>query len=207
MRSYADLMDDRHDAWLVDLDGTLYHAAPLKAAMAVEVALGGRDALRLLARFRRAHEELRASHAGGDPFEAQVRLTAADSGVPADVVERTVREWMIRRPGRWIARFARRPLLDAIRAHRARGGKTAVVSDYPARDKLRALDASSLFDVVISSGEPGGPSALKPDPAGMLAAADSLGVAPHRCLVIGDRDDADGRAARAAGMTFRRVGW
>ncbi|MGE5786496.1 MAG: HAD hydrolase-like protein, partial [Myxococcales bacterium] len=35
--------------------------------------------------------------------------------------------------------------------------------------------------------------------------AKSLGVEPTRCLVIGDRVDADGAAAKAAGMSFRLV--
>jgi HAD superfamily hydrolase (TIGR01509 family) len=59
--------------------------------------------------------------------------------------------------------------------------------------------------VVVASGENGGPTRLKPHPDGMLRAARALGVEPSRCLVIGDRDDADGAAARAAGMAFRRV--
>ena len=33
-------MTRTHDAWLVDLDGTLYRAAPVKLAMAAEVAEG-----------------------------------------------------------------------------------------------------------------------------------------------------------------------
>jgi beta-phosphoglucomutase-like phosphatase (HAD superfamily) len=57
--------------------------------------------------------------------------------------------------------------------------------------------------VVVASGEPGGPLRLKPHPNGMLQAAEALAVAPVRCLVIGDRDDADGLAARSAGMAFR----
>ncbi len=93
-----------------------------------------------------------------------------------------------------------------IRDFRGRGGRTALVSDYPARDKLRAIGSLELFEVVVASGEPGGPLRLKPDPSGMLRAAEALGVAPAECLVIGDREDADGAAARAAGMTFRRVG-
>jgi beta-phosphoglucomutase-like phosphatase (HAD superfamily) len=40
----------------------------------------------------------------------------------------------------------------------------------------------------------------------MLRAAAALEVEPSACLVIGDRDDADGEAARAAGMAFRRIG-
>jgi beta-phosphoglucomutase-like phosphatase (HAD superfamily) len=38
-----------------------------------------------------------------------------------------------------------------------------------------------------------------------LLAAERLEVEPAACLVIGDRDDADGEAARAAGMAFRHI--
>jgi HAD superfamily hydrolase (TIGR01549 family) len=112
---------------------------------------------------------------------------------------------MIERPGRWLAAFRRRALLAEIEAFRSAGGRTALVSDYPARRKLEALGASALFDAVVASGEPGGPRRLKPHPDGYLRAAELLEVEPVSCLVIGDRDDADGEAARAAGMAFRRI--
>jgi len=112
---------------------------------------------------------------------------------------------MVTRPGPWLARFARRELLAELAAYRATGGKTALVSDYPATSKLEALGARELFDVVVCCGEPGGPPRLKPDPAGMLLAASKLGVPPEQCLVLGDRQDADGLAAERAGMAFRWV--
>jgi HAD superfamily hydrolase (TIGR01509 family) len=46
---------------------------------------------------------------------------------------------------------------------------------------------------------------LKPDPEGYLLAARTLGVEPAQCLVIGDRLDADGAAAQAAGMAFQHI--
>jgi HAD superfamily hydrolase (TIGR01549 family) len=195
-----------HDAWLVDLDGTLYRALPVKAVMAVELAVGGLRVLPTLRRFRKLHETLRHEPpTSGDPYVAQIERTASELGRSVDEVSRDVAEWMQARPSR-LLRFVRRESLVAeIRAHRADGGKTALVSDYPASRKLTALEVGDLFDVVVASGEPGGPPRLKPDPTGYLLAAERLGVAPERCLVIGDRDDADGAAARAAGMAFRRV--
>jgi HAD superfamily hydrolase (TIGR01509 family) len=102
--------------------------------------------------------------------------------------------------------FRRRDLLREIAGFRAAGGATALVSDYPARLKLDALAARDLFDVVLANGESAEVVALKPDPRSLLAAAAKLGVAPEQCLVIGDRPDADGAAAQAAGMAFRRIG-
>jgi beta-phosphoglucomutase-like phosphatase (HAD superfamily) len=58
---------------------------------------------------------------------------------------------------------------------------------------------------VIANGEPGGPERLKPHPDGYLLAAALLGVSSEQCLVIGDRDDADGVAARHAKMAFRLI--
>ncbi len=193
----------QHEAWLVDLDGTLYEARWVKLMMAAELALAGWGALPTLRRFRHEHERVRELEHEGDPFRAQLQLTAqALSRDPAHV-ESHVRDWMFERPGKWIARFKRRSLLGEIRDFRASGGKTAVVSDYPALSKLSALGERELFDTVVASGEPGGPRRLKPDPEGYLRAAEVLGVSPPKCLVIGDRDDADGAAARAAGMQFR----
>jgi FMN phosphatase YigB (HAD superfamily) len=194
------------EAWLVDLDGTLYRPTPVKAAMAAELIIGGWGALPTLRRFRQAHETLRRTgHPGADPYRAQVEHAARELHLDADAVDRTVVEWMQIRPGPWIRRFLRPLLLSEIRGFRERGGKTALVSDYPAQRKLEAAGLVDLFDTVVASGEPGGPSRLKPDPEGYLSAARNLGVAPERCLVIGDRDDTDGQAARGAQMAFRLI--
>jgi len=198
--------EENHDAWLVDLDGTLYSQLPVRLAMGAEVALFGWGVMRVLGRFRREQEELRKLELEGDPFLLQVERTAEALGVSTTLVDAAVRSWMIERPGKWLSLFRRRALLEEIRDFRARGGRTALVSDYPARRKLEALGADTLFDVVVASGEPDGPQRLKPHPSGVLRAAGSLGIDPSRCLVIGDRADADGAAARSAGMAFRLVG-
>jgi HAD superfamily hydrolase (TIGR01549 family) len=121
-------------------------------------------------------------------------------------LERVVREWMLLRPGKWLRAARRRDLLAELARFRADGGRTALVSDYPAREKLAALAVDDLFDVVVAAGDRGGPARLKPAPDGLLAAAAQLGVPQEKCLVIGDRDEVDGEAARRAGMAFRLAG-
>lgn len=198
---------------MVDLDGTLYVARWVKLLMALELALFGWSAVRTLRRFRHEHETLRALQAAGpslqvaadSPYAIQLASTALALALPASQVERVVQEWMFERPRKWIARFPRRALLAELRQFKAAGGRTALVSDYPAERKVQALGARSLFDVVIANGEADGPARLKPSPEGYLHAAKRLSVDPTRCLVIGDREDADGEAARAAGMAFRLV--
>jgi HAD superfamily hydrolase (TIGR01509 family) len=203
----------KYAAWLVDLDGTLYAARWVRLAMAAELAVFGWSALRTLRRFRHEHEALRAELVSGaalgaahqSPFAAQLSRTAAALALSPEQVELVVSDWMLDRPQKWIRRFPRSGLLAELRDFRAQGGRTALVSDYPAQKKLRALAAQDLFDVVVASGEEHGPRNLKPDPEGYLRAAELLKVEPAQCLVIGDREDADGAAARAAHMAFRLV--
>jgi HAD superfamily hydrolase (TIGR01549 family) len=203
----------KYDAWLVDLDGTLYTARWVRLAMAMELAIFGWSAVATLRRFRHEHEALRDELIAGSalaasyasPFAAQVSRTAVALAVPPEQVEAIVRAWMIDRPQKWIRRFRRSSLLAELRDFRARGGRTALVSDYPAQKKIQALGTGDLFEVIVASGEEQSPRNLKPDPEGYLHAAELLQVEPSRCLVIGDRDDADGAAARAAKMDFRLV--
>jgi HAD superfamily hydrolase (TIGR01549 family) len=197
-----------HDAWLVDLDGTLYSAPPVKLALAAELAVLGLGALGTLRRFRAEHEHLRETQVGPthSPYQLQLERTAHALGRDAAEVESAVREWMIERPGKWLRRFRRRPLLAELEGFRAQGGRLGLVSDYPARRKLDALGCRHLFEIIVANGEDGGPRWLKPHPDGLLSACERLGVRPERCLMLGDRSDADGEAARQAGMAFRRIG-
>lgn len=204
-------------AWLVDLDGTLYRPRGVKLAMAAELALLGWRDIRIVRAFRHEHERMRDAVASGSPqdtstntversaFEQQIQGTALGLSMPEADVERVIARWMFERPGKWLKLFRRRGLLKKIAHFRQNGGRTALVSDYPASRKLSAMGAANLFEVVISNGEQGTTFALKPSPAAFIAAAERLGVAPDDCLVIGDRDDADGQAARSAGMDFYHV--
>jgi FMN phosphatase YigB (HAD superfamily) len=194
-------------AWLCDLDGTLYHTWPVRVALGLALLRASPAQRRAIAAFRAEHERQRSRGPGSalDPFERQLESTAARLGIARAQLEHWVRDMMIERPGPWLRRFRRRSLLLEIEAFRGAGGRTALVSDYPAQRKLAALAVEHLFEVVIASGEPGGPHQLKPDPEGYLRAAAALGVEPADCLVLGDRADADGGAARAAGMRFRRI--
>jgi HAD superfamily hydrolase (TIGR01549 family) len=174
--------------------------------MLLELALGGWSVVRTLRRFRSEHEHLRTQQsASANPYQLQLERTARALGLKPEQVENSVQEWMLERPGKWLKRFRRSALIDQLSAFRQSGGRLALVSDYPARQKLRALGCEHLFHTVVANGEEGGPRWLKPHPDGFLSASERLGVSPDRCLVLGDRTDADGEAARRAGMAFQRI--
>lgn len=199
-------------AWLVDLDGTLYAPRPVQLAMAAELLLSGPHRISVLRAFRHHHEALRHELGSSSelqflpsPFDEQLRRTADNERINVKLLRQLVNGWMIARPGKWLRLTRRRKLLRAIGEFHVRGGKTAIVSDYPAEQKLAALGCRQLFDLVVSNGEHPRLTRLKPAPDGMRIAAQELGVSPEECLVIGDRDDADGAAARAAGMSFHLI--
>jgi HAD superfamily hydrolase (TIGR01509 family) len=190
---------------LVDLDGTLYYPAPVKMLMAAELLLFGLPSIGTIRAFRKEHERDEGTPAmDGNSFELQVSRAAQLTERSPDEVRRVVDRWMFQRPLKWISLFRRRSLLQELRNFKARGGKLALVSDYPAQAKLSALPIS--FDVVVASGELEGPSRKKPDPEGYLKAASLLGAQPEECVIIGDRPDRDGEAAARAGIRYVQVG-
>jgi phosphoglycolate phosphatase len=88
--------------------------------------------------------------------------------------------------------------LAGIRALRARGLRTACLTNKPgrfARPLLAAKGLAGCFDFVF-----GGDAfeRKKPDPQPLLATCEALRSAPARTLMIGDSSN-DARAARAAG--------
>ena len=62
----------------------------------------------------------------------------------------------------------------------------------------KKLGIRSLFPTIVASDETGKHS--KPDPHGLLLAAEKLGVDPNECMYIGEQT-IDMKAAKAAGMT------
>lgn len=84
------------------------------------------------------------------------------------------------------------------------GLKLGVLSDYDHVSKrLEHLQINpSLFDITTSSEASG---ALKPCSQPFLNIADQWNISPEKVLVIGDRDDTDGQAARDAGMRFIQI--
>jgi HAD superfamily hydrolase (TIGR01549 family) len=106
-------------------------------------------------------------------------------------------------------RGRRRPhVLGLLARLRMAGVRLAVVSDYPVvTERLRAVGIPIEAFHALSSAEESG--ALKPSPRALLRMAQRWGLDPAAMLVVGDREDLDGDAARKAGMDYLdvRIGW
>ncbi|MFQ5567123.1 MAG: HAD family hydrolase, partial [Paracoccaceae bacterium] len=84
-------------------------------------------------------------------------------------------------------------------ALRDRGCRIGAWSDYPAVNKLAAMGLTA--DAVVSAVDPE-VDRMKPQPAGLERVLEQLGVSPEEALVIGDRDERDGAAARRLGCPY-----
>lgn len=201
-------------AVLFDVDGTLYHQQPLRACMALELALapvslGAAQAARLtrvLQAYRTAQEHLRGVTPNGESIAAlQVRLAASRAGVEEAEVVHAVGEWMGDRPVRYLRWCRRSGLIELFEKLRARGIRLGVLSDYPCGKKLDALDISPFFSLVLCTTD-SNINALKPNPRGFWRACDLWNVTPEEVLYVGDRPEVDAKGAHAAGIRCAIVG-
>ena len=92
-------------------------------------------------------------------------------------------------------------LRETLTEFRESGVRLGIFSDFPAHDKLEALELAELFDVVLSAHEKS-VQRFKPDPKGLRIALKELGVQPGEAIYAGDRPSIDGVAAERAGMKF-----
>jgi HAD superfamily hydrolase (TIGR01549 family) len=88
---------------------------------------------------------------------------------------------------------------------RTRGINVGVLSDYArVEERLARLAIDpALFDSLASAESAG---ALKPAPRPFLEMCSAWGIDPGETLVVGDRFDTDGAAAKSAGMQFLKIG-
>ncbi len=202
-------------AVLFDLDGTLYHQPPLRILMALELStlplnVGSlaktRSILQIIKHFRSMREELRDLGSPSDWLdELQYRHPAAAVGVGPDEVRRIVGEWIYHRPLKYIKWCRRRGVGSFFAEAQRRGIKIGVFSDYPAQEKLKALELDSYVQLVLCSTDKE-INAFKPHPRGYLRACEHWGLQPHEVLYVGDRPEVDAKGATAAGMPCMMIG-
>ena len=194
-------------AVVFDVDGTLYDPRPLRLRMARELALRclTRPATlgdaRVLQTFRRTREELSDEEAAGIG-RLQYERAAERAGVPVARVEAVVAEWILERPLRHVAACPRSGIRRLFARLRDEGRRLGVWSDYPAAGKLEALGLRA--DAVVCATDPE-VDRLKPQPAGLERILAALAVTPAEALLIGDRDERDGEAARRLGCPYLLV--
>lgn len=183
-----------------DVDGTLYRQSTLRLRMGRDMllqALATRSwtHVKVLSRYRRLREDLGDAETDGfDPL--LVSQTADATNCSPETVQAIVAEWMERRPLRYMERCRYDGLLELFAGLRSAGKRIGVLSDYPVVDKLAALGLAA--DHVACAGDED-VGILKPHPRGLQHLIGMAGVGPSQTVLIGDRVERDGYAARRAG--------
>jgi FMN phosphatase YigB (HAD superfamily) len=183
-----------------DVDGTLYRQRQLRLRMARDILLHTlleRDinVITVLAKYRRIRERL-SNEQVADFERVLIAETAAVTANSPDTVRSIVSEWIEQRPLQYLG-VCRYPKLPQLFAGLRRKDKLiGVLSDYPAKEKLSALGLKANH-VVFAGDE--GIKLLKPHPRGLESLIAAAGVKANATVLIGDRIDRDGIAARRAG--------
>jgi HAD superfamily hydrolase (TIGR01549 family) len=184
-----------------DVDGTLYDQRGLRFCMLGEMILYSIRSrsigfISILRAYRRIREQL--GDALHEDFERELTSrTAAFVGCSEDQVRSTAEEWLERRPLRHLIRYRYPQLPELFQGLRKRGKKIGVFSDYPARKKLEALELDA--DVVICASDQD-VGVLKPHAKGLHVLMSRAAMNPAETIMIGDRPERDGLAARAANV-------
>jgi putative hydrolase of the HAD superfamily len=183
-----------------DVDGTLYRQQSIRLRMARDILLHALwqcdfNVITVLATYRRIKERL--SEEQVIDFErVLIAETATATANSPDTVRAIASEWIDRRPLRYLAACRYPELLRLFAGLRREGKSIGVLSDYPVKEKLLALELTANH-MVSASDE--GIGLLKPHPRGLEALITAAGVTARETVMIGDRADRDGLAARRAG--------
>lgn len=192
---------------LFDVDGTLYHQAPLRAIMIFLLFLMNITSpkelikkIRVIYKYRKAQEILRSSDQGlKDCSKRQIDLAAKITGESSADISKIITEWFINRPLPYL-RFCRRKGVDSfVDLLHKKGFKLGVFSDYPAEEKLNAMGIKKYFSTIVS-GSDTEVTGFKPNTNGFTISAGRMGLDPSEVLYIGDRAGVDGAGATEAGM-------
>jgi putative hydrolase of the HAD superfamily len=112
-------------------------------------------------------------------------------------VQTIVAEWIEARPLIALAHYRYSGVDKVFSSARSSGRKIGVFSDYPAGEKLMSLGLKADFAVSARD-----VNALKPNPRGLELIMEKAGENQNSTVLIGDRPELDGEAARRAGVRF-----
>lgn len=211
MRSDADTRRIR--GVLFDVDGTLYHARPLRRRVITRLLVlplrGLSRALRtwrILSSFRRALEDVRHELPGHEPLATvHYRRAGELAGADAGDMRACVEEWMLRRPLPFLRRYRRAGVEEFLELLASRDVRIGFFSDYPVRAKLEALGLGHYASLELCATDPD-VNAYKPWPHGFRRACEVWGLEPGEVIYVGDRPEVDAIGAAAAGMRCAIIG-
>jgi len=195
-------------AVVFDLDDTLHDAAGVEAEMLVQLCAALREELPDLddavfrARFRDGRDALYGRVLSGEwdiPAYRRAHLAVACEpwGEPSDALHEAVLRLRDEQLDR--TRFVE-DALELLRALRAGGVRTALLTNGPSWMQRRKVDLLGLEDELDAIGISEELGAAKPDPAAFAATLELIDCSADETVMVGDHLDWDVRGALDAGM-------
>lgn len=185
-----------------DVDGTLYDIRSMRKAMFRELLVSlllkriSIQEIRILYNYRKTLENLRQRFKLTDQSLSgfHAREVSEKVSCPSEMVDKTVNRWMIDVPCSKIHDFIWPNTKDTLIKLKEKGYCLAVLSDYPAKEKVEAMGLNNIFEVILSCQDQGS-SGYKPDTNGFENIVKYFGAKPCECVYIGDSYEKDIRGA------------
>lgn len=189
---------NKYDLYVFDVDGTLYYQNKLRLIMGKRLLmyyllhpLKFKDLI-IIKNFRSLRENAKDTNGLFD-------ITAKKCNVSVSRVNEVIKKWIYENPIDALIASKDDTLLAIIDKLKANGKTVAILSDYEADDKLKALKLSTDY---VYTAEQERVGELKPSPKGLNLIMSDLNVPKDKTIMIGDRMVKDGEAAKKAGCDY-----
>ena len=190
------------EAFIFDVDGTLYSQTHMRTQMFFRLIfyyvfhLCSFKELLAIYIFRRLREDERFR---AFSIEDLFGIVAERLNMSEKAVAASIQRWMFTIPLEIIANCSFKDVIEFAKKMHQTGKNIIIYSDYPAKEKISALDMPC--DFMFISGEENLPE-LKPSIVAMNYIINQTGFSPDKLVYIGDRDRKDGESARALEISY-----
>lgn len=199
---------------IFDLDGTLYYQRPFRLRMLRYLAgyilthpLHIKDFL-IIKKYREVREKWEEcdKECSKKPQyrklgldDRQYQYVAEHMKVERHQVKKVIDFFMLEMPLQFLPSYTDERLADMIGELHRRGKTVVIYSDYPVENKLKALEIKADACYTSADGRIG---SMKPDPKGIAVILADMDCPAEEALMIGDRYEKDGIAARGNNVDY-----